>query len=77
MGRTAGYVLLPPLELNELVEKLDELASDAAKVQKNFILPERKGRILGEASNLPPPSGAPDWALQPHFRKGNYIAKDS
>lgn len=56
-------------KLDELVEKLDDLASAAAKTQKNFI-PERKGRILGAASKLPPPSDAPNWALQLQFRKG-------
>ena len=57
-------------ELNELVEKLDGLAGDAAKVQKNFI-PERKVRILGAASTQAPPLDAPDWALHPQFRKGD------
>lgn len=60
-----GTFVLWHSELNELVAKLDGLASDAAKMQ-NFV-PEKKGHA---ASTLPPPIGAPDWALQPQFRKG-------
>lgn len=53
-----------------MIEKLDILASEAAKKQKNFI-PERKARVLCdvESSQHPPPD-APDWALLPQFRKG-------
>ena len=34
-------------ELNELIEKLDSFAGEAAKTQKNFI-PERKARLLSD-----------------------------
>ena len=58
------------LELNELIVKLDALASDAAKTQNNFI-PERKERIVATIpSSQPPPSNAPEWALKPQWRNG-------
>lgn len=59
-------------ELNELIEKLDTLASDSAKTQRNFI-PERKARILSDVeSSQRPPFDSPDWALQPQYRKGMF-----
>ena len=55
-------------ELNQLVEKLDAFALEAAKSKKNFV-PDRIERVISaEPSGVPPPPDAPNWALKPEWK---------
>ena len=51
------------IELDQLVEKLDTFALEAAKSKTNFV-PDRIERVISPVpSAVPPPPDAPNWAL--------------
>ena len=52
-------------ELDQLVEKLDTFALEAAKSKKNFIPDRVEHVIVTQPSTVPPPPDAPNWALKP------------
>ena len=56
-------------ELDQLVEKLDTFALEAAKSKKKFV-PDRIERVISPVpSAVPPPPDAPNWALKPEWKK--------
>ena len=60
------------LELNDIIKKLDAAADAAAKSVSTFT-PDRKQRVeSSDPSALSPPADAPDWALKPEYRKGEF-----
>ena len=58
-------IIVVLIELNDLIVKLDAAADVAAKSVPTFT-PERKQRVVS------PPADAPDWAVQPEYRKSEF-----
>ena len=57
-------------ELDQLVEKLDTFALEAAKSKKKNFVPDRIERVISSVpSAVPPPPDAPNWALKPEWKK--------
>ena len=60
------------LERNDIIKKLDAAADAAAKSVSTFTR-DRKQRVeSSDPSALSPPADAPDWALKPEYRKGEF-----